>query len=217
MIYNIPTYFEELTLIVKVSTKSPQKIRVKAIDANQPNTVFTDRYKTINGQQEFQIFMPIVGKNVLLYVYNESYGNIANDNSFSVDDIYKEPLRTKLEVIDYSNLYLVSFLEFAKRFCYNAATLDAGSYVSDDNKFLIQYDNVIADNGQEQTTPARIDTTTGRIEVSKKQFINFTIPNRMAILLHEYSHVFLNDNVDDEIEADLNGILIFPPTVGIIS
>jgi hypothetical protein len=31
----------------------------------------------------------------------------------------------------------------------------------------------------------------------------------MAILLHEFSHVYLNENVDDEVEADLNGLLIY--------
>jgi hypothetical protein len=31
----------------------------------------------------------------------------------------------------------------------------------------------------------------------------------MAILLHEFSHVYLNDNVDDEVEADLNSLLIY--------
>ena len=36
-----------------------------------------------------------------------------------------------------------------------------------------------------------------------------TVPNRMAILLHEFSHYYLNDNMDDEIEADLNGLLIY--------
>jgi hypothetical protein len=44
---------------------------------------------------------------------------------------------------------------------------------------------------------------------SGKQFLDFTVPNRKAILLHEFSHVYLNDNVDDEVEADLNGLLIY--------
>jgi hypothetical protein len=68
---------------------------------------------------------------------------------------------------------------------------------------------IIEDNGVEQTTPARIDIDSGIIEVSKRQFIEYTIPNRMAILLHEFSHIYLNDNVDDEVEADLNGLLIY--------
>ena len=32
---------------------------------------------------------------------------------------------------------------------------------------------------------------------------------RMAILTHEFSHVFLNVNPNDETEADLNGLLIY--------
>jgi hypothetical protein len=32
---------------------------------------------------------------------------------------------------------------------------------------------------------------------------------RMAILLHEFSHFYLNENIDDETEADLNGLLIY--------
>jgi hypothetical protein len=63
--------------------------------------------------------------------------------------------------------------------------------------------------GSEQTTPARIDVDSGLIEVSKKHFMDYTIPNRMAILLHEFSHIYLNDNIDDEVEADLNGLLIY--------
>ena len=32
---------------------------------------------------------------------------------------------------------------------------------------------------------------------------------RMAILLHEFAHFYLNENIDDEVEADLNGLLIY--------
>ena len=31
----------------------------------------------------------------------------------------------------------------------------------------------------------------------------------MAILLHEFSHFYLNEKIDDEMEADLNGLLIY--------
>jgi hypothetical protein len=36
-----------------------------------------------------------------------------------------------------------------------------------------------------------------------------TVPNRMAILLHEFSHIFVNENMDDEVEADLNALNIY--------
>lgn len=211
MIFSVPTRYEELTLLVKVRTYEPQKIRIKVIDAEQPNTTFTDRYKTINGESIFFVRMPVSAKEVLVYVYNEAYGNLEQgiDKSVEVVSITKEPLEKKLDVIDFSNPLVRSFVNFATRFSYNAGSLPSGNYASDDKQFVIKYLPIIEDNGVEQTTPARIDIDSGIIEVSKRQFIEYTIPNRMAILLHEFSHIYLNDNVDDEVEADLNGLLIY--------
>ena len=159
----------------------------------------------------FFVRMPVSPKTALVYVYNDDLGNMTTgqDKSFEVDSISKEMLEKKLDVIDFGNPLVRSFVNFCTRFCYNAGSLSSGTYVSDDKKFVIKYLPIIEDNGQEQTTPARIELNTGIIEVSKKQFVNFTIPNRMAILLHEFSHVYLNDNQDDEVEADLNGLLIY--------
>ena len=211
MIYTVPTRYEEMTLLVKVQTQSPEVIRLKVVDAEQPNTAFTDRYKTIDGESIFFVRMPVSGNNSLVYVYNERNGNLQDgqDKSFEVISITKEQLNKKLDVIDFANPYVKSFVNFATRFCYNAGSLPTGTYVSDDKNFIIKYLSIITDDGVEQTTPARIDIDNGIIELSKRQFLEYTIPNRMAILLHEFSHVYLNDNVDDEVEADLNGLLIY--------
>ncbi len=211
MIFTIPTRYEEITLVVKVFTYQPINLRLKVIDADQPNTTFTDRTKIVDGESIFFVRMPVSAKNVLVYVYNEENGNLKSgqDNTFEVESITKELLEKKLEVVDMGNPFVRSFVNFATRFSYNAGSLPSGNYVSDDKKFVIKYLPIISDNGQEQTTPARIDIDSGIIEISKKKFQDFTIPNRMAILLHEFSHVFLNDNVDDEVEADLNGLLIY--------
>jgi hypothetical protein len=211
MIYNIPTRYEEMTLLIKVKTYSPEVIRIKVVDSNQPNTCFTDRYKTVNGETIFFVRLPVTGQNCMVYVYNEENGNLPSgqDNSFEVLSITKEQLEKKLDVIDFSNPFVRSFVNFCTRFSYNAGSIPSGNYVSDDKNFVIKYLPIIEEGGQEQTTPARIDIDTGLIEVSKKQFIEFTVPNRIAILLHEFSHCYLNDNVDDETEADLNGLLIY--------
>jgi len=211
MIYTVPTRHEEITLVIKVYTNSAVNIRIKVVDADQPNTTFTDRDKIVDGESIFFVRMPVSPKTALVYVYNDDLGNMTTgqDKSFEVDSISKEMLEKKLDVIDFGNPLVRSFVNFCTRFCYNAGSLSSGTYVSDDKKFVIKYLPIIEDNGQEQTTPARIELNTGIIEVSKKQFVNFTIPNRMAILLHEFSHVYLNDNQDDEVEADLNGLLIY--------
>lgn len=211
MIFKVPTRHEELTLLIKVRTYQPQQIRLKVTDADQPNTAFTDRYKTIDGESIFFVRMPISPKNALVCVYNEANGNLAvgSDNTIEVESITKEPLDKKLDVIDFSNPLVRSFVNFSTRLSYNAGSLPSGTYVSDDKKFVIKYLPIIEDGGVEQSTPARIDIDTGIIEISKRQFLDYTVPNRLAILLHEFSHVYLNDNVDDEVEADLNGLLIY--------
>lgn len=211
MIFSVPTRHEELTLLIKVKTFEPQKIRVRVIDAQQPYTTFTDRYRTVEGESIFFVRMPVSPSDAMVYIYNEANGNmpVGADPSIEVLSITKEPLEKKLDVIDFSNPQVRSFVNFATRFSYNAGSMPSGTYVSDDKKFVIKYLPIIEDGGVEQTTPARIDIDSGIIEVSKKQFREFTVPNRMAILLHEFSHVYMNDNVDDEVEADLNGLLIY--------
>lgn len=186
-------------------------MRIKVVDSAQPNTVFTDRFKDCNGEEIFYVRMPVSSEECLVYIYNEKNGNLpkGKDNTFEVDEISKNILEKKLDVIDFGNSYIRSFVNFCTRFCYNAGSLPTGNYCSDDKKFTIKYLPIIQDGGQEQTTPARIDIDNGVIEVSKKQFLNLTVPARMAICLHEFSHVYLNDNVDDEVEADLNGLLIY--------
>jgi len=211
MIFSVPTRHEELTLLVKVKTYEPQKIRIKVIDAEQPYTTFTDRFRTVEGESIFFVRMPVSPREAMVYIFNEANGNmqVGADPSLEVVSITKEPLEKKLDVIDFSNGQVRSFVNFATRFAYNAGSLPSGTYTSDDRQFVIKYLNTIQDNGVEQTTPARIDIDSGIIEISKKQFRDFTVPNRMAILLHEFSHVYLNDNIDDEVEADLNGLLIY--------
>lgn len=209
MDFRISTNYEELSLLVTVSTSSPVKIRLIISDEILPNTNYTDRYKTVDGEVTFEVGMPVCGDACIVSVFNEKYGNVQFDNTFTVKSIKKEPLKSKTTLIDYSNPYIPSFIDFATRFCFNAGWINTGIYVSDDNKFVIRYDKIIQDSGVEQTTPARISVDDGTIEVSQRRFQSYTVPNRMAILLHEFSHIWINDNIDDEVEADLNSLLIY--------
>jgi len=44
---------------------------------------------------------------------------------------------------------------------------------------------------------------------TKKLFDEYTIPMRFAILCHEFSHFYVNKDMHDEGEADINGLLIY--------
>jgi hypothetical protein len=211
MIYKLPTRYEEFTLLVKVKTDKPEKIHLKVSDAEQKNTVFTDRWKTVNGECSFYVRMPISGKISLINLYNEKVGQHKEDNSFEVVEIKKIPLEKRLDVLDFSNNDLRSFINFCTRFCFNAGVLSSGTYKSSDGKFRIEYLPTIisSKSGKELETPARISKDNGFIQVSQKKFVPDTVAMRMAILLHEYSHFYVNKDIDNESEADLNGLLIY--------
>ena len=66
--------------------------------------------------------------------------------------------------------------------------------------------NVLSSSGSYLPTPARISQLNGKMEVSYMQFLEYTVPMRMAILLHEYSHFYVNKVPRSEIEADINGL-----------
>jgi hypothetical protein len=211
MIYRLPTRYEEFTLLIKVKTDKPEKIHLKVSDADQKNTVFTDRWKTVNGECSFYVRMPISGKISLINLYNEKVGQHKEDNSFEVVEIKKIPLEKRLDVLDFSNNDLRSFINFCTRFCFNAGVLSSGTYKSSDGKFKIEYLPTIisSKSGKELQTPARINKDNGVIQVSQKKFTPDTVAMRMAILLHEYSHFYVNKDIDNESEADLNGLLIY--------
>ena len=188
--------------MIEVVTNGPQKIQIVVKDINKPNTDYTNRYATIDGKQRFFVRMPLSPYEALISVYNKANGNLkkGQDASFKVVKIDARPLERKMDCVDWSNPKIRDFANFAQQFSDNAGILSAGkfpngsTYISDEGNFRIDYFD---------------DIRTKRGLVSKAHYKKFTVPMRMAILLHEFSHFYLNENMEDETEADLNGLLIY--------
>lgn len=205
-----------MMIALPIHTDTPQKIQVVVKDLNKPNTYYTNRYKTIKGDETLYVRMPVTPDAIVLSVFNKDKGNLkaGQDNSFKINTPNGKP---KIEALPKSfsfdsidNSLIKSYLKFVTQFCQQAGVLTAGTYMSDDKKFVIKYLDVIKDkNGNILRTPARISKITGIIEVSKEKFINYTVPMRIVILLHEFSHFYLNANMADEMEADLNALLMY--------
>jgi hypothetical protein len=226
MNFRVYTGSEEqiLKIGVRTLTQKPEKIRLIVSDAEQNNTVFTSRYNVFNGDRFFYVRLPLAPVVALVQVYNEQIGNRPQkeETTFQMineagkpdttnNGIYKMPLEKKMSVVDMGNPELKSFITFAQKFCYNAGILDTGKYQSSDGRITIEYSPTIFNkkDGVESSTPARIAEKTKIIEVSQKIIVPFTVPMRFAILCHEFSHCFLNLNKASEIEADLEGLLIY--------
>ena len=213
MNYRLNTRYEEMCLDVLVQVATPTIVVIKIVDEEKPNIVFTDRYKTITKDFTFNVNMPITSKSIIVSVYDKRKGNLPKEQetNIKVTNIEKRPLQKRLDVVDITNPTIYNFVDFAQRFCFNAPYLqDNKTYQSDNGEFLIEYLPTIIDrNGKRLSTPARISRTTGRIQVSKEKFDKYTLPMRFAILCHEFSHYYLNEDINDETEADLNGLLIY--------
>lgn len=216
MNFSLSTYKVPQTICVKIVTKSPQKICLQVSDYNNRSTVFTDRDMVINGEKTLEVMLPIAPEKCFLSVFNFRNGNVKGDTSFIVtpESITKKKLATRYDVVGLGNPKIRNFINFAQNFSLHASDLAPNVvgqyYKSEDGNFFIQYlAQINSSDGRELNTPARINKETGVIQVSKKFFKDLTVPERMAILLHEFSHFNLNENIDDESEADLNGLLMY--------
>jgi hypothetical protein len=198
---------------VVVKTSSPQNIVLKVSDPSQANTFFTDRTKMVDGTQELYVRMPLAPNTALLSVYNEKNGNKpkGQDTSFDVVKIEREDLDITLPQTKMDTMSVRNFVAFAQKFAYNAGWITAPKdYLSAVGGYKIEYlPFIINSKGEKMSTPARISTKNGRIQVSAESFREMTVPMRMAILLHEYSHFYLNTDMANETEADLNGLTIY--------
>ncbi len=212
---------EAMILKVSVATQSKQDIRLIVRDSEQEYTNLTDRIAEVNGNFDFYVRMPLCRKYVDVEISNEN--DPSNDSSFTytgeLGSGYETMhLKKRLSVIDFTRYNLNDYIKFIQKFCYNAGVLRTNDindpddlYCSDKSFFFIRYLPIIRDykTGEEVVTPCRIDVETGLIEVSQKYFINYSVPGRIATLLHEFSHPFINKDPDDETEADLNGLIIY--------
>lgn len=203
--------YGSFTVKIDIQTAQAQKIILKVHDASMKNTYFTNRWMVINGKKSLFVRMPVSGLVSIIEIYNEANGNVKNDSSFKVTGITKIPLRRKLDVVDLRDPDVKSFIKFATRFCFQAGVMPTGTYRSGDGRFSIVYapEIISSNSGAVLNTPARTNKDNGQIEWAQSKCVGMTVPMRMAITLHEFSHFYRNQRIDDETEADLNALLIY--------
>jgi len=200
------------TLMVRIKCNTPRKMYLKVLDESKPNTSYTNRYCSIDGEQSFFIRMPISPKKASIIIKSEAELSGAKDDGYKVSALKVFPLKRKLSAFNHANPTIKNFVKFAEEFCSKAGYISANGsiYMSDDGVFRIDYLNDITDaGGKSLKTPARISRSEGIIQISKEKFDKDTIPMRMIILCHEFSHFYLNGDMSSETEADLNALVIY--------
>lgn len=219
MIFSVPANGMPFTLLIEVTTKKPEVISIIAKDANKYNTYYISRKGDVNGKRVFELKFPQTPNLMTISIFNPKNGNYSNDEdkSFEITKFEAKELKTCSLWAD-RDIY--NFIKFAQYFSANASVLSAGDYKpsiyrSDDGKFCIDYYQKIRNRktGAFVSTPARIGHNTGIIEISKSDYERYTVPMRMIILLHEFSHKYMNPKIgrkiSDEVSADINALNIY--------
>lgn len=185
-------------------------------DAEMPDTYLSRRSYSLEAGKEDNIFiqLPLTRKNILVTIFENAADKDAIPESFTVhlNKVKLMSLPSQMKIFNIKDSKLREWIRLAQQFCYNAAVLpclEDKFYVSDNGNFKIKYvERIIDENGQENVTPMRINQFTHIIEASKQKLLPMTVPGRYYIANHEYSHLNMNEDVENELEADLNGLMI---------
>lgn len=203
---------------VSVATPVSTKIGIAVFCANMSRTFYTYFKTNVASVRVIDVRLPLCPKHGYMSIWNaDSDSKSGQNHGFEILGIKKCPLEVSPNIYNSKNQTLKSFVQFAKEFSESASYLSTNTptqnksiYKSDDGKFCIHYvDEIIGDNGEPRRTSMRVNNRTGVMEVAKKYILRYTIPERMAILLHEFSHFYLNKVHSDEFEADMNALMVY--------
>lgn len=203
MIVHIPSGGRRFRLKVNIRAAEPLSLIARGYDAARPNTYYFRRRIPFHsaGVKEIDIPLPLSPDVLSLQL-------MTSDNAkdkFDVEGIKADQMQPA-QVWEEEEMH--AFVRFALDFAEQAGYRSTGFYTSPDDRFLIQYIPYIHDEfGNELVTPARTNRYTGRIQVSQSQFIQYTIPVRFFILLHERYHYQLPTR--QEKPADLNALRVY--------
>jgi hypothetical protein len=209
----VATRYSTTCLHVKITSAKSCDFAIKVYDAANPRRVFINRMAHVDGSGTYWVRMPyspdivVVEVNVL-----HPTGKLVNveDSSFQVS-VTKAPLQRRLDMASIGDPAVRSMIDFFTRIAYNFQDLTPGvMYQSDDKKYLIDVKPYIMDaKGNRLTTPASTNGQTGIITASYSDMVNYSFPGRFLTLMHEGSHFYLNVDIANEVEADLNSLLFY--------
>jgi hypothetical protein len=202
----------KMSLHVTILCSGEKKMRVWAEELNKKNSKYADRVIIVNNSRTIHFNFPVSPKTIFIGCLNAQ--NV-KDKDFEII-IHEKPLQTYDIVMDDDTKKFVQMaINVSQTIGFVPPPTNGILYQTPDAKFNIKNVPVITDkmSGQVIGTPARIGHSTGLIEVAYARFKDYTIPMRLMILLHEYSHKYRNPKIglqiSNEFGADINGLYIY--------
>lgn len=172
------------------------KYKIVGLDWQNNIKYFDYFYENVKDDLSIKINLPLYPNYLSIVIYT-------NDtiNEYDVDYFIYESNDSYENLI--INNDLKDFIKLAYDFCRSFTLLKTDEvYYSDNLKVGIFY----IEKHHEYNSPMFINCYNRLIYVQKRMIINLTVNEIINMLLHEYSHCFLNKNSNSEIESDYNAI-----------
>jgi hypothetical protein len=207
-----PSNNASFCLDITIKCKGKHKFRAIAHEENRRNSSYADRCIVVENERTIYFSFPTSPPN--LFVGVKCLSGL-KDEDFKVRFKIKELKTYNIWVDDETTKFLKLASHFSKVCGYETANKDGRLFQTSGEEFKIKYYPVIINHkdNKPMNTPARIGHKSGTIEVAKAKFDKYTIPMRMIILLHEYSHKYKNPQIglpiSDEVGADINALYIY--------
>jgi len=196
-------------LDITIKTNGKKRFRIWAEDYGKSNSKYADREIEVNGERTIFFSFPVTPKQLFVGCVNSE--NPA-DRDYTVELTERKLRKYGIWMDEQTS----NFLDVCIPFCQLSGFTEAGPSpkIKQKGEFSIAYYDVIRDkSGSPMGTPARIGHSTGKIDVSKAKFDKYTIPMRVIIMLHEYSHKYrnpkMNLEIGNEVGADINALYIY--------
>jgi hypothetical protein len=207
----LQTNGRKMSVDISIECNGNKRFRVFATDSNKPNSMYADRVIDVKGSRKIYFSFPVSPEMIVIGVQNVANSQ-DTDFNFSIEE---KPLKYYDIWMDEETSQFVQMATKFSQLCgYTRPDPKGTLYQSSDGYFNIKFFPIIKDaNGSPLNTPARVGHNTGIIEVAWAKFAKYTIPMRVCILLHEFSHKYknpkMNLDISNEIGADINALYIY--------
>lgn len=191
-------------LLLGLRILRPVTLRITVFDP-ATKRVYARRLLKLSKSLNLLVKMPIVPDELTARIVSEN--ETPKGEGFRVERIeVKQDTICPLELTEND----CKFIAFAKWFATELPRLEAGAKgtIYQSEGFSILYLDQLRDGETELTTPARIDRSSGMIEISKKAIADYTVPMLVIMLLHEYGHKWKNPEFGKEVANELTADII---------
>jgi len=207
-----PSDNKQMSIYITILCKGKKNFRVWAEDYDKKDSKYADREIEVNGKRQIYFSFPVSPKQLFIGCLNAN--NLA-DKDFEVIFEEKELKKYNIDIDSDTRDFQQLAIIFSQVCGFKTPAPNGTLYHSLDKKFNIKYLPVIRDlmTGTPLSTPARIGHNTGLIEAAYVKMRRYTIPMRIAIMDHEYSHKYKNPKlglaISNEFGADINGAYLY--------